>query len=367
MVLKFNLNNLMQNFQPIKKILSSVLAKIFIVSLIISLSIFAIIVSLIYWVSSFREDFLFDIFFPFSEDDRLEIILVVLFIIFILLLACYLTIRQIIKPLTTLHQGVKELAQGNLAVHLPAKQKDEFGEIMRSFNQMTKKLSELVISKKQLLLDLSHELRTPITRAKLSLEFLKQSKSKQNLKEDLQEMEFMIHSILEAEKLDKNSFSLQLEEVSLNKFIQNLLVKYHKTGSNIKYKTSLLANSCYYLDPLKLKILLNNLIQNAINYAKPQKVKQKPILVESKIVDNKLQLIVQDCGIGISQQELTKIFEPFYRVEKSRFKQNSASGYGLGLNICQRIVNAHQGKIKITSKLGEGTLVLVSLPLNLNK
>ena len=173
------------------KIRISVFTKIFLISFISAVITLSFITILIYWIfAEFRNYSFFSFFFSEENifDDYFNLVLVILFVA-LLLSCCYLSIRQILKPLTTIHRGVIELSKGNLNFRLTKRNNDELGDIVQSFNQMSKKISTLIESKKQLLLNLSHEIKTPITRTKLSLELLKKNQHTANIQEDLKEIE----------------------------------------------------------------------------------------------------------------------------------------------------------------------------------
>ena len=343
------------------KIRISVFTKIFLISFISAVITLSFITILIYWIfAEFRNYSFFSFFFSEENifDDYFNLVLVILFVA-LLLSCCYLSIRQILKPLTTIHRGVIELSKGNLNFRLTKRNNDELGDIIQSFNQMSKKISSLIESKKQLLLNLSHEIKTPITRAKLSLELLKKNQHTANIQEDLKEIELMANSILEAEKLEHDNYLTKTEPVYLEPIIQEVIHSHRLSAIPLKYKNSI-PHKKYPLNSLALKILLNNLIKNALNYS----YSKTPILIESKLNKNNgsLQISVQDFGIGIAKQERVKVFEAFYRIEKSRSKKYG--GCGLGLNICKKIAESHKGKIFIADKPVKGTKIIVIFPKN---
>ncbi len=357
MVLSKNKKNRNRIFTKIR---ISVFTKIFLISFISALITLSFITIFIYWIFTEIRNYSFFSFF-FSEesvfDNDLNVVLVILFVA-LLLSCCYLAIRQILKPLNTIQRGVMELSKGNLNFRLEKKNNDELGDIIHSFNQMSKKLSQLIESKKQLLLNLSHEIKTPITRTKLSLELLDKNEHTKNIQEDLKEIELIINSILETEKLEHNNYPLKIDSIYIEPIIQKIISSYSSAAIPIKYKNTL-PKKKYPLHRLSLKILLNNLIQNALNYS----YSKSPILIESKWSENttSLQISVQDFGIGIAVQERVKVFEPFYRIEKSRSKKYG--GFGLGLNICKKLVEAYKGKIFIANEIIQGTKVIAIFPI----
>ena len=341
------------------KIRISIFTKIFLISFISSLITLIFIAILIYWIFSEARNYSFFSFFFAQEHifDNDGNIFLIVFFVGLLLSCCYLTIRQILKPLDTIQLGVMELSKGNLDFRLKKKHNDELGDITQSFNQMSEKLSQLIDSKKQLLLNLSHEIKTPITRTKLSLELLDKNKHTLSIQEDIKDIELIIDSILGAERIASQNHSAKTESIYLEPVIQKIVHSHSVANIIIKYKNNL-PKKKYPLDPFFLKILLNNLIQNALNHSQSK----TPILIESKWNQNtkNLQISVQDFGIGIAKQEREKVFEPFYRMEKSRSRKYG--GYGLGLNICKKIVESYKGKIFVANKIAKGTKIIAIFP-----
>jgi signal transduction histidine kinase len=177
------------------------------------------------------------------------------------------------------------------------------------------------------------------------------------IKEDLLEMEQMISFILESARLSEGKLQMKLEKIPLKKFVEEVVNYHKKKNIPINYQSEL-PERCVFFHKNHLTILMNNLIQNAARYS------SDTILVKSKILGNNFILVVQDYGVGIAKEDLPKITEAFYRVDESRSRKSG--GYGLGLNICQGIVDAHQGTLEIASELGRGTKVKIIFPLKKN-
>ena len=296
-----------------------------------------------------------DFFIYFLFGDALENFVILIFwVIVFLLIILYFVNYKLLSPLKTIQKGINKIVKGNLGFQFQIKKKDEFGNIMQSFNKMTKNISDLLEAKSQLLIDLSHEFKTPLTRAKLSLENLPKTKYVVFIQEDLKEIEEIMHTILEAEKYDKAKIKVKLEKIPLKEVMLEI-INYHKNRDvPIEYK-DYLPKKNFFLNKTHLKIISSNLIQNAFNYSSDS------IFVSTKILNNHFILEVQDYGIGIAEEEIPKITDAFYQVNKSRYKKHK--GYGLGLNICKRIINIYQGKMQIQSQLKKGTLVKVILPI----
>lgn len=271
----------------------------------------------------------------------------------ILFLLNYWILRRIFYPLKGLQQATETIQRGNLESHIPVYCNDELGKLSESFNQMIKTLKNTLDAKDTLLLNVSHELRSPLTRMKLLLEFIKTSKEKKLLTQEVDIIETMITELLEMAKFKSKYGTLSLEQVPLKIWFESILENYTKYPISLneidtKWKAT--------LDPDKMNIVIKNLLNNAIKYSSKRKEK---IEIHVELKTSELNISIRDYGDGIPEEHIPFLFEPFYRSDPSRSKETG--GYGLGLSICKEIIEAHQGKIKIKSTLGKGTTVYISL------
>lgn len=272
-------------------------------------------------------------------------------IILLTLVLClsYFSIRWVLRPVKWLQEGVNQVAKGNLDHVVQAGRSDELGRLAEAFNAMTERIRSMLRDRDQLLLDVSHELRTPLTRMKVALEFLPKGQAEKNIREDAVEMESMITAILEEARLRHVSEKLQKKQVDLRDLILDILREYRdqlpSITADIPEKGAVLE-----IDPDRIKIAIRNLLNNAIKYSEPDgpPVKLRVIQEEKQVM-----LQIQDGGIGIPAEDLPHIFEPFYRVDKSRSRRTG--GYGIGLSLCKSIMDAHNGKIEVKSTFQKGS------------
>ncbi|MDH3693009.1 MAG: HAMP domain-containing histidine kinase [Gammaproteobacteria bacterium] len=269
---------------------------------------------------------------------------------------CYRFVRWIFKPVQTIQQGVQQFAAGDLDHRIVLQRKDELGKLGDSVNRMAAELQKMLEAKRQLLLAISHELRSPITRAKVSTELLDDSKLKDEINKDLVEMETLVADILETERLNMQHSVLNKEPVSLSELLENVVAA-HFSGDNLELKTP--QQEHYVLaDVARIKLLLVNLINNALQHSSPD---SPPPEVSANIEDDILTFLVTDHGPGIPAEHIPHLTEPFYRVDLSR--QRKTGGYGLGLYLCRVVAEAHGGKLDLESNVGKGTTVKVTIPL----
>lgn len=286
-------------------------------------------------------------------DDDHEHFVSMLFVTVGLILACaYVGVRWLFRPVKWLNQGVAQVSQGQLDVNIPVRKHDELGELADSFNRMTARLREMLRAKTQLLLDVSHELRSPMTRMKLALEFVDDGDAKRRLGDDLREMDIMVSEILESERLSSGKEALNLDTVDLCALLADAEVRYAEQAPGVRLAPC--EPLSRRIDVRLVEIALRNVVENALKYSAFQ---SRPVELSVVQAGSAVQIRVRDHGNGIPEDERELIFEPFYRIDKSRHKDTG--GYGLGLSLCRKIMQAHGGNIRVESNDGAGcTFVL---------
>ena len=283
-------------------------------------------------------------------------ILTILGLIGLILLGAWLTLRWILKPINWLSGGVVALGKGNLEHRLPEKRGDELGDLSLAFNQMSERIREMLLAREQLLLDVSHELRSPLTRMKVALEFIPEDDSRESLLDDVQEMEQMVTEILETARLKSEYGQLNLQKTDLVKLIQDICITFEGQTPGIRFENA--PETCQtFADAEQIETVLKNLLTNALKYSPAENA---PVEIRLKKSDAGTLIEIQDHGPGIQDGELDLIFEPFYRTDKSRNRKNG--GYGLGLSLCKTIIEAHGGTIDVQSNTGKGAMFSVHLP-----
>jgi len=295
--------------------------------------------------------------FSFRFPHSGIILLWVLFVLAVIFTISYFILKKILSPIKELKLGVEKVGQGEFDYHVPIKNRDELGQLSTAFNTMTEKIKEMLKGKEQLLLDVSHELRSPITRIRVALEFLKEGREKEMIVEDIQIMQSMLTELLESARMESEYGKLKITATDLCKLISNGCQKIDFHAKNIQ---QFLPESplIYPVDISRMEICLNNLLINAIKYSADSKESAQIYLERT---ESAITIRVKDFGQGIPKEDLPFIFEPFYRVDKSRSKKTG--GYGLGLSLCKQIVEAHNGSIQMKSELNQGTEVIIELPI----
>jgi len=291
------------------------------------------------------------------DPERGRIVVTLLALLTLIFVGAFLSIRWILKPVRWLDAGVREVSQGNLKHRVPVKRSDELRDLAEAFNDMTDRIRSMLHTKEQLLLDVSHELRSPLTRVKVALEFLPEGKARDSIADDISEMEKMINDILETARMHHLHADLKLQPTDMVTLLEEVLPDFQKQPPGVQlvdFPQTLLID----IDPGQIKTVFKNIIANAIKFSDAA---SDPVGIAVKSESHYTVVQIVDRGIGIPVEELSFVFEPFYRVDKSRSKDTG--GYGLGLSLCKTIMEAHNGKIEITSQPGEGTTVSLFFPL----
>ena len=293
---------------------------------------------------------------PMPRDDlNLEKSIIPLIIMITLLASLlYFSLRWIFGPIKKLSYTVEQISEGNFETSLEINRKDELGNLGDSINKMKNNISNMLKSKESLLIDVSHELRSPLTRIKLANEFVDDDKIKHKINDDVKEMETMISGLLDTYRLENINGGSIAEKADIVKLINEVSSKFQSAEIKIISERDRMD---VRIEKEKIETALKNIIDNAVKYSDGKPIE---IRISGNPADrNETIISIKDSGRGIEKEELDKIFEPFYRVDKSRDKK--ISGYGLGLSIVKKILDSHKSSIDITSTPGIGTEFRIKL------
>lgn len=266
----------------------------------------------------------------------------------------YFMVNKMLNPVRLLKQGAERIRQGDLSYRVKSNLQDELGELTESINHMADSLQSMLEAKRQLLMAISHELRTPITKAKLRMEFMPESDEKDQLKEDINEIDLLISDLLEAERLNNDHSALVSERVLLANFVRSIAESFKSNNGEIKIEIPV-DDLEFEIDKLRIRLLITNLLNNAVRHGKGNLIN-----VGVSFSGDRGIIEVKDNGEGISDEHITQITEPFYRADSAR--QRNTGGFGLGLYLCRLIAQAHGGEMIIDSQEGQGTQITVNLP-----
>jgi signal transduction histidine kinase len=277
----------------------------------------------------------------------------------------YLSLR-ISTPLKELKEKALEMAKGNFEAEVEVTSGDEIGLLARAFNYLGKSLKQMYEVHRNLLANVSHELKIPLTSiegyAQALLEGVvkdetKRRKSLEIIREEAKRLSRLVSQLLTLSALDAKKLKLNLQAVKLKDILGKLSERYKEEAlrKGLTFSISIRGEEKVFADPDRLEQVLTNLLDNAFKSTEKGRVS---LSVEKR--GREVAIEVGDTGAGIPKEDLPHIFERFYRVERSRSRKSG--GTGLGLAIAREIVEAFGGRIEVKSKLGEGTTFIITLP-----
>ena len=274
--------------------------------------------------------------------------------------------KKMLQPIKKINEATKKVSLGNYDIELETNRKDEIGELIENFNNMTKGLKSTESLKKEFINNVSHEIKTPISSIEGFAKLLKDKNLSNEEREEyadiiIEESERLANLTKKMLKLSKlhnqdriiNKQKIFIEE-QIRKALSLLEPKWSK--KNIKINMNVGENVFLGDEELVFQIWVN-LLDNAIKFSK----ENGEIDINTFEKNEYINVVIKDYGVGMQADELEKVFERFYQVDKS----HSEEGSGLGLAIVERIIELSEGKIDIESKENFGTVVTVKLPIQL--
>jgi two-component system osmolarity sensor histidine kinase EnvZ len=272
--------------------------------------------------------------------------------------AYFLTTR-INKPLNLLINATSKLKKGLPFKKIPEDTATEFKEVTKAFNEMASNLAKSENERRFIMGSVSHDIRTPLTRMKLSLEMLPKKSAflKESMDQDIDEINQIINQFLDFvrgfddEPISSLNFGNFLTELKK----QHAILGHDLKISKITRSKDIPKNLFIDVRPLAFKRLFDNLINNGVKFSKSNKIE-----LVAKLYDEKIEINVLDNGPGIPKDKREKLLEPFERLDQAR---GSIGGSGLGLAIANRIVMVHNGKLELINRRTGGLNVKLTFPL----
>jgi signal transduction histidine kinase len=289
------------------------------------------------------------------EDQPRRIGWITLAVLLLLTTAAYLTVRRLLRPLKDIRAGALRYGRGDFSQPIPTRRHDELGELATRINGMADGLHHMLDAKRELLLAISHELRSPLTRARLNAELIDESQARSALLHDLSEMRDLITDLLESERLAGGHTALHTDPTDLNTLVRELVsTQFGERGVRLALAENLPALA---LDPTRFRLLLRNLLDNALRHGAG--ATEPPGILTTRQGSDVL-LTVRDHGPGVADAHLQQLGGAFYRTDSARAR--SSGGVGLGLYLCRLVAEAHGGTLTIRNA-DPGLEVEVRLPL----
>lgn len=286
------------------------------------------------------------------------------------LLMSLLLSDKITKPIREMIKTTQEIARGNYSKRVIVKGKDEIADLGNSLNEMAESLGKIEQLRKDLITNFSHEMATPLTTINGYLEAMedgliencdKKVEIMAIIQDETNRLISMIKDLRELSLIESGHFQIHPTKTCLFPMIQKIAstMEMMFNEKNIKLELQCQGDSPYILaDQIRFPQIILNLLDNALHYTLSG---GKVSIQVSKTSNHEAEISITDTGIGMEQEELSHIFERFYRVEASRSKKRAGSG--IGLSIVADLVKLHLGKIIVESKVGHGTTFRLFFPI----
>ena len=286
-----------------------------------------------------------------------------------LLIGLFLT-RQITRPVQALISGARNIAGGNLTYRVKVKSRDEIGELADSFNAMASNLEKVEQSRRQLTADVTHELRTPLTVIEGTVDgiidgvFQPDQGHLLSIKEQTALLTQLISDLRDLSLAESGQLKLNLTATDMSELLQQVVSRYEIQAHEKNVDLMMEGNQevpKVMVDPVRMGQVISNLLTNAIRHTPSS----GSISVTIKSNKDGLTVAIADTGEGIGTEDLSHIFERFYRSGGSRTRKEG--GTGLGLAIVKQMVEAHGGKVWVESQPGKGSVFYILLSLASDK
>ncbi len=260
----------------------------------------------------------------------------------------YTRVRRMLRPLDDIRAGALRFGAGDFIQPIPVQHAcspDQLGELATTINTMGADIHQMLEAKRALLLAISHELRSPLTRARLNTELLPETPELQPNREallrDLALMRDLVTDLLESERLASPHAALHREPVDLAALVASVVDGL--PGSPVIQTEIGTALPIMALDPIRMRLLLRNLLDNALRHS--MDTSQPPRVSVQPSADGGVQLRVRDFGAGVAEDQIPNLGQPFYRPDAARTREGG--GVGLGLYLCRLVAQAHGGSFTV--------------------
>jgi two-component system sensor histidine kinase CpxA len=282
---------------------------------------------------------------------------------------CYLLTRYLTTPILRLRAASQQLAAGDLSTRAATvieRRHDELGDLVRDFDAMASRIEELVSRQRQLISDVSHELRSPLARLYVALDLGRERKGDDpafdHMEKDIGILSEMIGRLLTVARLDTSSQPLPMTSVDLTEIVSQIVRDAVFESRERNGNVELTASEQFFVqgNAKLLQSAIENLVRNAISYTEPGTPVEVLLQSERRLDASFVRLTVRDYGPGVPESELVNIFQPFYRVSDARDRQSG--GAGLGLAIAERVIRVHGGTIRAENVAPRGLRVEALLP-----
>jgi two-component system sensor histidine kinase CpxA len=286
-------------------------------------------------------------------------------------LICSLLTRYLTAPILGLREMSQKLARGDLSARTGSrlvKRQDEIGDLGRDFNAMASRIEELISRQRQLISDVSHELRSPLARLNVALDLGRERKGDdpafEQMDEDIRILDDLIGRLLTIAKLDMSAPQISMMDVDLTGLLSQIArhAEFESREPNGGIHLTSFGHCSVWGNAELLHSAIENVVRNAVRYTESGTSVEVRMEPEMSSTGAKIRLVVRDYGPGVPESELKNIFQPFYRLTNARDRQSG--GTGLGLAIADRVVRIHGGTIRAENAAPRGLRIEIVLPVS---
>lgn len=296
---------------------------------------------------------------------QVQLIYISIIIIMLALILAFIISRSVSSSIINVNQSAHELAKGNFDVSFEGRDYKEIAELSDTLNYATKELAKSENYQRELIANVSHDLRTPLTMIIAYSEVMRDlpgENSPENIQvviEEAQRLTNLVNDMLDISKLQSGVLEVEKKRYNLTESINRVLERYSKLKEQERYQIQFIADCSVYVcaDEYKIFQVLYNLINNAINYTG----EDKKVTVEQIVKKDKVRIEVRDTGAGIPDEELENVWERYYKIDKVH--KRAVKGTGLGLSICKNILKLHNAEYGVESKEMQGSIFWFELDI----
>lgn len=274
--------------------------------------------------------------------------------------------RAVARPLERLTATARALGDGDLSARTGLLRSDEIGELARAMDEMAARLERILAHERELLANISHELRTPMARIRVALALQAEEGGLgpflEGVEDDLAELEALVADVLTSARLDLSEgeagFAIRPVSLDVPALLDAARARFERRHPGRDLRIAVAAGLLAPRgDEALVRRVVDNLLENAARYS------DAPAVIELAVERDPagLAVSVADRGVGLAEADLPRLFEPFFRADRSRAR--ATGGVGLGLTLCRRIVEAHGGRIEGRARTGGGAVFRFTLPV----
>jgi signal transduction histidine kinase len=288
-----------------------------------------------------------------------QFVIISLILISVSAILAYVFSRYFTKPILEINKAAKTMAEGNLSIRVPVSTKDELGMLSSTINHLSSQLQKIEQLRKDLIANVSHEFKTPLSLIKgyaetmRDVENISEEKRYKQLNiiiEESDKLNHMINEILDLSQIQSDYYNLNRTDFSISDTIRAVVnrLAYHTENKNLRIEVDCMDALLIYADEKRIEQVIYNLLNNAINHSE----QQSSIFIRAIDHGSVIVVEIEDHGEGISQEEIPYIWDRFYKAKEASAKHK---GSGLGLAIVKSILEAHKANFGVESEIGKGS------------